>query len=205
MIDAVKDQVLSWVVDKKSKVGEWVIVHPGVDDKRLFVLTEELASALQAMAREGNTLSSIVRQVFDTGNLEPLTKSVKIKATGAHIGIVGHVTTYELNGLLQDGEIHNGLINRFLWFCARRQKVCPFPKPITDSDIQNFQSGIKEIVNFASKTKEITFSKSSADQWMNIYPVLSESRGGYLGAVLERAPALVLRLAMIHSLIDCRC
>jgi hypothetical protein len=206
LIDAVKDKVLNWVVDKKSKTGagSWVVVHPGVDDKRLFILTEELSSALQAMAREGNTLSSIVRQVFDSGNLEPLTKSSKIKATGAHIGVLGHITIYELNGLLQECQIHNGLINRFLWFCSRRQKVCTFPEPISDNDILIFQSEIKDIVRFSSKVGEIRHSKASRELWEEFYPGLSDSDGGFMGAVLERAPALVLRLAMLHCLVDCQ-
>ncbi len=205
MIDAVKDQVLNWVVDKKSKTGagSWIVVHPGVDDKRLFILTEELSSGLQAMAREGNTLSSIIRQIFDSGNLEPLTKSSKIKATGAHIGILGHITIYELNGLLQESEIHNGLINRFLWFCSRRQKVCTFPEPISDVDILNFQEEIKDIVRFSSNVGEIRHSRASRELWEEFYPGLSDSEGGFMGAVLERAPALVLRLAMLHCLSDC--
>jgi len=205
LIDAVKDQVLNWVVDKKSKTGagSWIVVHPGVDDKRLFILTEELSSGLQAMAREGNTLSSIVRQIFDSGNLEPLTKSSKIKATGAHIGVLGHITIYELNGLLQESEIHNGLINRFLWFCSRRQKVCTFPEPISDMDILNFQEEIKDIVRFSSKVGEIRHSRASRELWEEFYPGLSDSEGGFMGAVLERAPALVLRLAMLHCLADC--
>ncbi len=175
LIDAVKDQVLNWVVDKKSKTGagSWVVVHPGVDDKRLFILTEELSSALQAMAREGNTLSSIVRQIFDSGNLEPLTKSSKIKATGAHIGVLGHITIYELNGLLQECQIHNGLINRFLWFCSRRQNVCTFPEPIPDNDILIFQSEIKDIVRFSNKVGEIKHSRASRELWEEFYPGLS--------------------------------
>ncbi len=202
LIDAVKDQVMTWVVDKKSGAGSWVVVHPGVDDKRLFVLTEELSSALQAMAREGNTLSSIIRQVFDTGNLEPLTKSSKIKATGAHIGILGHITIFELTELLRECQIHNGLINRFLWFCSRRQQVCCFPEPIPDADILRFQSGLKDIVRFSSGIGEIKHSRASREIWEEFYPGLSDSEGGFMGAVLERAPALVLRLAMLHCLVD---
>ena len=202
MIDAVKDQVLNWVVDKKTKTGEWVIVHPGIDDKRLFVLTEELSSAFQAMAREGNTLSPIIRQLFDSGNLEPLTKSSKIKATGAHIGILGHITIHELNGLLQECQIHNGLINRFLWFCSKRQKICPFPVPIPDEKILIFQSEIRDIASFSNRTGEIRLSHDARELWEEFYPGLSESRGGFMGAILERAPALALRLAMLHCLVD---
>ena len=202
LIDAVKDQVSIWVVDKKSRSGQWVVSHPGVTDKRLMVVTEEFSSALQSMAREGCTLSSIIRQIFDSGHLEPLTKSVKIKATGAHIGIIGHITFVELNGLLQDCQVHNGLINRFLWFCARRQKVLPFPLAIPDSQLHDFQAEIKAIARFAGKTGELRLSDSGSEAWAEFYPGLSESRGGFMGAILERAPALVLRLAMLFCLVD---
>lgn len=202
LIFAVHDEIKKWEPGKKSEPGRWVIVDPGVDDKRLFILTEEFSSALQAMAREGNTLSSIVRQVFDTGTLDPLTKSSKIKATGAHIGICGHITIYELNGLLKENEIHNGLINRFLWFCSRRQKVLPFPKQISDSDMAYFQSEIREIASFANGTNEISLSAEGRELWEEYYPGLSESKGGFLGAVLERAAALVLRIAMLMALVD---
>ena len=202
LIDAVKDEVLSYVVDKKNGSGQWVVIHPGVEDKRLVIVTEEFSSALQSMAREGNTLSSIIRQVFDSGNLEPLTKSVKIKSTGAHIGILGHITIMELNGLLQECQIHNGLINRFLWFCARRQKVLPFPKPISDNDMAVFRSEIKDIARFSCKTNEIVLSPDGREVWADFYPELSESKGGFMGAVLERAPALVLRLSMLFCLAD---
>jgi hypothetical protein len=202
LIYAVHDEIKKWETGKKSEPGRWVIVDPGVDDKRLFILTEEFSSALQAMAREGNTLSSIVRQIFDTGTLDPLTKSSKIKATCAHIGIVGHITIYELNGLLKENEIHNGLINRFLWFCSRRQKILPFPKPISDSDIAYFQSEIREIASFANETNELSLSAGGRELWEEYYPGLSESKGGFLGAVLERAAALVLRIAMLMALVD---
>ena len=202
LIFAVHDAIQKWDVDKKSGAGQWITIDPGIEDKRLFVLTEELSSALQAMAREGNTLSSIVRQIFDSGNLEPLTKSSKIKATGAHIGVVGHITIFELNQLLNENEIHNGLINRFLWFCARRQQVIPFPEPIPDNDLIVFQSEIRDIVAFANRIESISFSSDGREVWGEFYPELSESKGGFIGAVLERAPALVLRLAMLFCLVD---
>ena len=202
LIDAVKDEVHSFVVDKKTKIGEWVVIHPGVDDKRLIVITEEFSSALQAMAREGNTLSSIVRQIFDSGNLEPLTKSSKTKATGAHIGIVGHITSHELIKILNDNDIHNGFFNRFLWFCSKRQKVVPFPEPIPDDKLLHFQSKLKDIIHFASQGGEFRLSENANGLWGRVYPDLSESRGGLLGAVLQRGPVLVLRLAMLHAIID---
>src|SRR5262249_55134185 len=47
---------------------------PGVADKRLLVVESEYASVLRVIAREGNTLSAVIRQAWDTGTLRTLTK-----------------------------------------------------------------------------------------------------------------------------------
>ncbi len=49
------------------------------------------------MAREGNTLSAIIRQAWDTGNLQVKTRNNPNRATGAHISIIGHITKDELS------------------------------------------------------------------------------------------------------------
>jgi hypothetical protein len=46
-----------------------VVVDEGQPDKRLMVLESEMASVLRVLSREGNTLSSQVRQAWDSGNL----------------------------------------------------------------------------------------------------------------------------------------
>jgi hypothetical protein len=83
IIYAVRDEQIAWVIDKKNKLGEWQVTDPGVDDKRLLVIDEEFAAALQCTKREGNTLSSVIRTLFDSGNAEPLTKSNRTKEPGA--------------------------------------------------------------------------------------------------------------------------
>jgi hypothetical protein len=44
------------------------------------------------MQRDGNILSVTIRDAWDKGDLHPLTKTSRIKATGAHISIIGHIT-----------------------------------------------------------------------------------------------------------------
>jgi hypothetical protein len=75
---------------------EMVIEDKGVTDKRLMVIEEEFGSPLKIMAREGNTLSPTLRRVWNTGDLQVMTKNNPAKATGAHISIVGHITKNEL-------------------------------------------------------------------------------------------------------------
>jgi hypothetical protein len=39
-----------------EKSGEWIVVDPGIIDKRLFILDEEFAGVMAQAKREGNTL-----------------------------------------------------------------------------------------------------------------------------------------------------
>lgn len=98
---------------------------PGILDKRLLVMESEFVSVLKSATREGNILSPTIRQAWDTGNLSTLTKNNPVKATGAHIGIVGHITEMELRRYLSETEVFNGFGNRFIWICVKRSKVLP--------------------------------------------------------------------------------
>src|SRR5262249_18063463 len=77
--------------------------NPGVDDKRLFLTETEFGKPLTLMSREGNILSAVIRQAFETGDLSTLTrKQNRLQATGAHISLVGHITKEELNKKLTE-------------------------------------------------------------------------------------------------------
>lgn len=83
----------NWITEKP---GEVEIIDPGVKDKRLIVFEPEFASVLKAAARKENTLSPVIRNAFDTGDLQTLAKNSPTKATGAHITIIVHTTKTEL-------------------------------------------------------------------------------------------------------------
>jgi len=104
---------------------EEVVADEGVKDKRLLVFEGEFASVLRVCAREGNTLSAVIRNAWDNGTLRILTKNTPAKATDAHISIIGHITQDELLRYLENTEAANGFGNRFLWFSVRRSKALP--------------------------------------------------------------------------------
>jgi hypothetical protein len=139
LVHAVRDKTEIWQINKKTKQGEWVVTDPGIEDKRLFILDEEFASALRCTKREGNTLSTMIRSCWDSGNIDFLTKVSKTKATGAHIGICTHITLPELNNKLKDVEAFNGFANRFVWCCARRSKLVAFPVPMPEEKLMALQ------------------------------------------------------------------
>src|SRR5208283_2531081 len=118
----VRDPILGRTKEGKGSEAQYVecVIDPGVSDKRLMILESEFAAALQVMQREGNTLSRIVRDGWDRGDLAMLTKNSPARATGALLSILGHSTVDELRRNLTEIEMSNGYANRFLYACVRR-------------------------------------------------------------------------------------
>jgi hypothetical protein len=187
---------LIWAV--RDQVSE---DDPGVADKRRLVVESEFAKVLQVAERETNTLSAIVREAWDSGNLQTLTKKTPARATDAHISIIGHITKDELKRLLTDTAACNGFANRYLWVCVRRSKLLPEGGGPIDFD--PFLERLQAAVNFARTAGELRRDEEARTLWGKVYGDLSEGRRGLLGAVTSRAEAQTMRLACIYALLDC--
>ncbi|VEN74745.1 putative DNA primase TraC [Candidatus Desulfarcum epimagneticum] len=198
IVSAVRDPAEEW----DSGTQKNIIKSQDVQDKRLFILDEEFGACLSAMNRKGNTLSTTLRSAWDSGNIEPLTKHDKIKATKAHLGIVTHVTIPELKEKMNKVEAFSGFSNRFLWICAKRQGLVPIPDPIPENELYRLNVELKDIIEFAKDVNRIVFSDAAKERWENIYPNLAKDRSGVAGSILNRAEAQTLRLAMHFALLD---
>lgn len=194
----VRDQI-----EKVNKKGETEIIDPGIQDKRLLLIEPEFSSVLQVMSREKNTLSSIIRKGWESGNLQTMTKNSPAKATGAHVSILAHITEDELVRLLTDVDTVNGFGNRFLWFCVKRSQF--LPRGGGDYDISQDGLLIAElisIVNFAKTATRIEPSEETWELWDYIYPKLSSEQHGMFGAMVGRTEAYARRLSTIYALLD---
>lgn len=179
--------------------------NAGADcQKRLYILDEELAAALKSTERNGNTLSTTIRKLWDTGDIEPLTKNDRIKVTGAHVGIVTHITMEELKGSLRAVEMHNGLANRFMWICSKRSKLVPNPSPMPQKELDEIKKNIHGIIKTNSQDVEMRLTDAAQNRWEYLYPEISKEHPGLIGSVINRAEAQVMRLAMIYALINNR-
>lgn len=177
-------------------------VDPGIEDKRLFILESELALVLRILQRDGNTLSAITRQAWDSGNLRVLTKNNPVAATGAHISIIGHITQDELRRYLGETEMANGFANRFLWVCVGRSKCLPEGGQLQEDQLEPLVHRLKSAIQFGRLTGRIGFDEHARGIWREIYPALSAGDPGLLGAVTSRAEPLVLRLSCLYALLD---
>jgi hypothetical protein len=122
LIDAVRDEVRKWDAKEHCEV----VVDQGARDKRLLVTEPEFAGALSVMERHGNTLSPTIRNAWDGKRLQTLTRNSPLKATGAHVSIIGHITRDELRARLSRTNMANGFANRFIFARVKRSKLLPF-------------------------------------------------------------------------------
>jgi hypothetical protein len=205
LIHAVRDPVERQdpVKEKGKVVGyETVIADQGVEDKRLLVVEAEFASVLKVCEREGNTLSPTLRMGWDTGRLGILTRNSPIKATGAHISIIGHITSDELLRHLDNTESANGFANRFLWFSVRRSKVLPEGGSLEAHELAPVIAEVSDALEFAKTAGEIRRDAGARTIWHAVYEELSEGKPGLLGAMIARGEAQVMRLACIYAVLD---
>jgi hypothetical protein len=154
------------------------------------------------MGREGSTLSPLIRQAWDTGDLRVLTKNSPAKATGAHISIIGHITRDELLRFLTSTETANGFANRFLWVCAKRSKLLPEGGQIQEVDFSAIIQRLTNVANAGQNAGELLRDEAARKIWSEVYPALSEGKMGMFGSATSRAEAQVLRLALVYAVLD---
>lgn len=193
------------VKEKGKRTGETetVVEDYGVEDKRMLVMESEYASVLKVLQRDGNTLSALVRNAWDTGKLQTMTKNSPAVATGAHVSILGHITKAELVRYLDSTEAGNGFGNRFLWFAVQRSKMLPDGGDMGSVDYDPLVQRLRDAVAFAALVEEMRRDEKARALWHRVYPSLSEGKPGLLGAMVARAEAQVMRIALLYALLDC--
>lgn len=197
----VRDEV--WA-EKKGKTGiiEKERTDFGASDKRLLITEGEFAQVLGVQSREGNTLKSYLRNLWDSGTAGSMTKNSPLKTTNAHVSLVGHITGEELLATLDATSAVDGSVNRILWVSVRRTKLLPFGGDIPYQDLERLQGRIAAAVNAARLVDEMTFTEGAKSLWINSYEKLETSRFGFLAKVTQRASPQTLRLACIFALLD---
>lgn len=198
----VRDPRQQWKADRKGGGCE-VVADNGIQDKRLLIQSGELVSSIRCMSRNGNTLSAVLRCAWDSGDLRILTRNDPVTASGAHISIVGHITTEELRHSLSEVDMANGFANRFLWVYVKRARLLPEGGTVRDEDLGPLAERLAGALHHGRGRTLIERDEAAGTFWRDIYAKLSVARPNLWGSITARAEAQVVRLALIYALLDC--
>ena len=144
----------------------------------------------------------MIRDAWDRGDLGTLTKNNPTRATGALVSIVGQITEEELRRRLDRTEMANGFANRFLFVCAKRSRFLPHGGALDAEQIVDLGTCIGGAISFAKNVKRVEMDDAAKNEWERVYYDLSADQPGLLGALTARAEAQVIRMALLHSLLD---
>jgi hypothetical protein len=190
VITAVRDPIFA------LRKGVLEMVDPGVADKRLLLYEPEFSSVLTVLNREGNILSRVVRDAWDCRPmLATMTKHSPTRATEAYISIIAHITIEELQRKLDETSMANGFANRFLLGCVQRPQLLPHGGNFQERDRQLLGKRTLEALTAARTITRVQMTTETRERWSAEYPTLTDH-------MTARAEAQVVRLALVHALLD---
>ena len=173
-----------------------------VRDKRLLVYEPEFSRVLKVCARDSSTLSAILRDAWDRGDLRVMTRKDPLRASGAHVGLLAHVTADELKRSLLESDAANGYGNRHLFIAARRSKRLPAGGNLDDREIHDLGSKVANALTAARPLGILRRSEAAAALWEEIYLAIDDDVDGMVGALTARCEAQLLRLSVVYALLD---
>ncbi len=173
-------------------------------DRRLLILAEEFASVLGVLGRRSGQLSQFLRCAWDGGDLCASDGHNPVRASAAHISMVGHITESELAWHIGHNESHDGFANRCLWTSVHRSQSLPEGGRLSPDQSAALVRELDRATQWAKNQAELVFRRSddARDLWNDCYPGLSESRPDVYGAATSRAEAQVLRLSALYAALD---
>jgi hypothetical protein len=159
---------------------------------------------LSAVARrDGSTLSQCLRDAFDSTTLANLTKKDPDRVRGAHVAISADVTEADLILDTPDVKIANGVVNRFALICARRERLLPRGGTLTDADLAPAAKRLNAALRAARERQGVPLSEAALASWDLFYTAYeTEKLPPLLRAATRRGSQYVLRIALIHALLD---
>jgi hypothetical protein len=187
--------------------GEGLVGYLKANEKqgepRALVMESEFGRLLTVMAREGSTLSPMVRDAWDGVPMGRILAREQSVVHSHHVGIVAHVTPVELRAKLSGTDAANGFGNRFIWLAVRRTRLVPFPvSPVEHVDPGLF-AAVGAAIASAQTPGEVPWSPEARDAWEELYLELTLHRPwGLLAAMTARTEAQIVRLALVYALLD---
>ena len=181
--------------------GDGMSGDAGVSDRRLLVTEPEFARVLQG--RELASLSPVLRQAWDGRRLGLLTRNAPVRASEAHLAVIGHITATELRHCSTTLMVANGFLNRFLFVACRRMRLLPEGGDENPLGGTGLKDRLAQALERAGQAGQLGLHSNAKRQWRATYKEMSKrSMEGVTGALTARAEAHSIRLALIYALLD---
>ena len=174
-------------------------------DQRLLIKEVEFAAVLARIAREGQTLSPLMRELFD-GDPVSLRKVDSVLVVNDHlVSVIGHIVPHELRKRLTSTEQANGFANRFLFAMSRSANELPDGGDLTDDIVTPLAAEVAAAVDVARDIGKMGRNREAASLWDSIYrSSKAEHRKhfGLVGDLTGRWDVIQARLQMIYACLD---
>ena len=190
------------------------IKHPeGVDpadflvepERRLLLYESEFSSVFQSLKRTGNKLSEVLRKAWDGVPIAQLIKNTKetVIASEHHISGIFHITPEELDLVMDQNSIFNGLANRGIWIWSEKSKDIDDLLGLIPIN-ENLAKQLVDAYEFAKVQGYMSFTEEYKQAWKQVRKSYLEPKNqrGMLGKILSRASVQVSRLALGYALLD---
>ena len=177
------------------------------EEKSLYVIEKEAARLLSVMKREGNTLSQVVRDIWDCSDLEIVNKHSPVKATKPFLSMIMNVTERELKSAIRPIDLYNGFANRITpIFTARGEPFSEggdFDKVKIKELSQKVKNGFEKSKNLLGQNNRMVFSDSGRRVWKSVYEkYYFKIYAGVLDTLTARSQPTILRIAMVFAFYD---
>jgi hypothetical protein len=169
--------------------------------RSVLVQEPEFARLLRVAARSA-TLSALVREAWDGGDLAIRTRKQPLHARGANVSVLGHITAEELRRRLDGTEIANGLANRFLFVWVERSKRLPNGGNTPQDGLEALGLEVRDAIHRAQQITRLGRSDPAEAFWAQLYTALDDEIDGVVGSLMARAEAQMLRLSVVYALLD---
>jgi hypothetical protein len=174
---------------------------PGAPDRRLLVTEPEFARVLSG--RGLSSLPPVLCEAWDGEDLERLTRASPLRATEAHLVLIGHMTARELRNCSRRISIARGFPSRCLFVACRRTQLLPHGGDENPLGKTGLKDRLAQALEHARGTGELRLHPGARKRWSNMYIEMSKrSMEGASGALTARAEAHSMRLAVIYALLD---
>lgn len=170
-------------------------------DKRRFVHLEEFAACLTAGHREGSTLSSAIRKLFDCpAYVEGNTSKDSFKGRDPYLSLQGHITPDELERKVSADDCTNGFMNRFIACYSEQSKMLPHSG--NTGLFNGWTDQLQRSLKHMSRPVEVFRDEQAAEYWEAWYLSRENTDHGIVRTLVARDRPLIAKLSLTIALLN---